>query len=78
LPKAYKKYIFYNLKIQYPEKAMKTIEIRKSEEKKSYLKKINQIKVIGLDTKKYLGKIKISEKPLHIQKRLRDEWELIL
>ena len=54
---------------------MKTIEITKSEQKKSYLKKLKNIKIAGLDTNKYLGKISISEEPLQIQKRLRDEWE---
>ena len=54
---------------------MKTIEITKSEQKKSYLKKLKNIKIAGLNTNKYLGKISISEEPLQIQKRLRDEWE---
>ena len=54
---------------------MKTIEITKSEQKKSYLKKLKNIKIAGLDTNKYLGELDISENPVDIQKRLRDEWE---
>ncbi len=29
----------------------------------------------GVDTKKYCGVIKLSEDPLEIQKKMRDEWE---
>jgi len=54
---------------------MKIITIKKSERKKTYKKKLEKIDVPGLDVKKYLGKLKITDDPLDIQKRLRDEWK---
>lgn len=54
---------------------MKTIIIKKSELKRTYRKKLDKLTVVGLDTNKYSGKIKITEDPLLIQKRLRDEWK---
>lgn len=54
---------------------MKTITIRKEDRKQTYIRKLNQITLKGLDTKKYCGKLKIEEDPLMIQKRLRDEWK---
>jgi len=54
---------------------MKTIEITSSEQKQSYRKKIKQLKIVGLNTSKYLGKISIPEEPMQVQKRLRDEWK---
>jgi len=53
---------------------MKTIIIKRSEQKKSYVKKLKQLKVMGLDARKYLGKLNINENPVEIQKRLRNEW----
>lgn len=32
-------------------------------------------KTKGVDTKKYCGVIKLSEDPLEIQKKMRNEWE---
>jgi uncharacterized protein (UPF0335 family) len=40
-------------------------------EKKIY----NQKKSTGFDAKKYNGILKIKEKPLNIQERMRNEWE---
>jgi hypothetical protein len=54
---------------------MKTITIKKKDQKQVYTKKLNQIVLKGLDAKKYCGKLKIKDDPLKIQKRLRDEWE---
>ena len=54
---------------------MKTIIIKKSEQKKSYKKKLAQLKIKGFDAGKYLGKLSISENPSEIQKRLRNEWD---
>jgi len=51
------------------------IIIKKSDQKKAYKKKLAQIKTKGFDAGKYLGKLNISENPIDIQKRLRDEWE---
>jgi len=54
---------------------MKAIIINKSDQKKSYIRKLEKLKVNGLNTLKYLGKLSISENPVEIQKRLRNEWE---
>lgn len=54
---------------------MKTITIKKTDKKKAYLKKLENLISPGLDVKKYSGKLKITENPLKIQKRLRDEWK---
>ncbi len=54
---------------------MKTITIKREDQKQTYIKKLNKIVLKGLDAKKYCGKLKIKEDPLKIQKRLRNEWE---
>lgn len=54
---------------------MKTITIKKTDRKNIYTKKLQKLTIPGLDVKKYSGKIKITENPVEIQKRLRDEWE---
>ncbi|APF20166.1 hypothetical protein [Caldithrix abyssi] len=54
---------------------MKTITITKKDRKQTYIRKLNQITLKGLDAKKYCGILKIEEDPLKIQKRLRDEWK---
>ncbi len=53
-----------------------TIVIRKGESKKSIQAKMKKLKSQkkGFPAYKYLGKMKIDEDPLMIQKRLRDEW----
>ncbi len=53
----------------------KMITIKKAESKTIYSKKLARLNDKGLDTKKYAGKIKISEDALIIQKRLRNEWQ---
>ena len=53
---------------------MKPIIIKRSEQKKSYVKKLKEVKVKGLDARKYLGRLIINENPVEIQKRLRNEW----
>ncbi|MHB2149560.1 hypothetical protein ACX8XP_10920 [Calditrichota bacterium LG25] len=54
---------------------MKLITIEKEDQRKSYIKKLKQITIKGLDTKKYCGKLKIEKDPLKLQRRLRDEWK---
>lgn len=54
---------------------MKTILIKKNERKRTYLKKLEKIDTIGLDAKKYSGKIKITENPVEIQRKIRNEWK---
>jgi len=54
---------------------MKTITIRKEDQRQTYIRKLNQIILKGLDTKKYCGKLEIKEEPLKIQRRLRNEWQ---
>ena len=54
---------------------MKTITITKKDRKQTYIRKLNQITLKGLDAKKYCGILKIEDDPLKIQKRLRDEWK---
>ena len=40
------------------------------------LKKISSLKASkGIDAKKYCGIIHLSESPLAMQKKMRDEWE---
>ncbi len=51
---------------------MKTITIKKTDKRKTYLKKLEKLIPSGLDVKKYSGKINIVEDPLEIQKRLRN------
>ncbi len=38
------------------------------------LEKIQTRSVVGFDAYKYCGILKLKEKPLDIQKRMRDEW----
>ena len=54
---------------------MQTIMITKKDRKQSYIKKLNQITLKGLDAKEYCGKLKIEDNPIKIQERLRDEWK---
>ena len=54
---------------------MKTIEIKKTDKRKTYLDKLKKLSHKGLDTKKYSGKLKITDNPVDIQRRLRDEWK---
>ena len=51
-----------------------TIIIKKSDQKKSYKKKLARIKTKGFDAGKYLGRLDITANPSEIQKRLRDEY----
>ncbi|MBO9703257.1 MAG: hypothetical protein J7604_23785 [Sporocytophaga sp.] len=52
------------------------VTIRKSSKKEEIEKILSTINVAKqLDVSKYCGKIKLSEDPLFIQKKLRDEWE---
>jgi hypothetical protein len=52
-----------------------TIKRGTSREKiKTALKK-RQLKVKGPDIRKYCGSITLTEDPLDMQKKLRDEWE---
>ncbi len=45
--------------------------------KKEEIEKILSTIIVSkqLDVSKYLGKIKLTEEPLSIQKKLRDEWD---
>lgn len=38
-------------------------------------KKIAALPVKGVDTKKYCGTVKLKEKPLAIQEKMRNEWQ---
>ncbi len=42
---------------------------------KTLLRKAQPAKAKGLDAMKHLGKLKLEEDPLAIQRRLRDEWD---
>lgn len=54
---------------------MDKITITKIDQKRDYSKKLKQVKLKGLDAKKYCGKLIIKEDPIKLQRRLRDEWE---
>jgi len=54
---------------------MGIIKIKENEESPSYKKKLRRVKLKGLNTKKYCGKLKLTENPLEIQRRLRSEWK---
>jgi hypothetical protein len=50
--------------------------IKKKSKRKDIARKFEKaITNSGVDTKKYCGVIRLSEDPLQIQKKLRDEWE---
>jgi len=52
------------------------IIVKKSSSKEEIEKLLASMKTTKwLDSSKYSGKIKLSEDPVSIQKRLRDEWE---
>ena len=57
------------------EKMMRSITIKKADKKQAYSRKLEQVKMKGLDAKKYCGKLTIREDPVKLQRRLRDEWE---
>lgn len=42
---------------------------------KVLLRKARPAKGKGIDARKHLGKLKLDEDPLVIQRRLRDEWD---
>ncbi len=52
------------------------VRIKKGESKASIDRKLKKLYAgkKGFPAYKYLGKIKIEEGPMEIQKRLRDEW----
>jgi hypothetical protein len=54
---------------------MRSITIKKADKKQAYSRKLEQVKMKGLDAKKYCGKLIIREDPVKLQRRLRDEWE---
>ncbi len=54
---------------------MKTITIHNKESRQTYAKKLAQLKIKGLDAKRFSGKLKIEADPVERQKKLRDEWE---
>ncbi len=39
------------------------------------LERLNKSTGKGIDSQKYSGTIRLKEDPLHVQKKLRDEWE---
>lgn len=50
--------------------------IRKKSKRKDISKKFEKaISKPGVDTRKYCGMIRLTQDPLEIQKKLRDEWE---
>lgn len=50
--------------------------LRKALDIKEAAKQLEKaLKTKGVDTHKYCGVIKLGEDPLHIQKKMRDEWE---
>ncbi len=55
---------------------MMVITIKEGESKTSIDRKLKKLYAgkKGFQAYKYLGKIKIDEEPMEIQKRLRDEW----
>jgi len=54
---------------------MKTITIHNKESRKTYIKKLAQLKIKGLDAKRFSGKLRIESDPVEMQKKLRNEWE---
>jgi hypothetical protein len=50
------------------------ITIKKSDSKKVIEKKLRNLQPKGFDPYKYLGKVKVDEDALVIQKRLRNGW----
>jgi hypothetical protein len=52
-------------------------EIKNKTKKKQItrIKRAQRSKSEGVDTLKYCGRIKLTEDPLAIQKKLRDEWQ---
>ncbi len=51
------------------------METRKTNVKIKRIRRRKKDLTKGVDTLKYCGIIKLSESPLAIQKRLRDEWD---
>jgi hypothetical protein len=54
---------------------MNVINIKKSDKKSSYQKKLRLLKYKGLDAKRYCGKINLEEDPRASQRKLRNEWK---
>ena len=54
---------------------MNVINIKRSDKKSLYQKKLRLLKYKGLDAKKYCGKIKLEEDPRESQRKLRNEWQ---
>lgn len=53
-----------------------TVKLSAKQKTQSLDKKISQLKPKkGFQAKQFLGKIKLKEDPLAIQKRLRNEWK---